>query len=1370
MSYNLLENNEERHVGAHIREHVIPQEMSVTNAAKLLGVGRPALSNLLNGNASLSPEMAKKLERTFAANAKDLLHRQASFKATVSSIQDIAETSKISVPAFLNFTSRDIEDWGNGRIATRSRLAVLIRMLVNSTVDHISEVDFPANDDSQKPGWDGYTEVKIGNPWVPSGKAGWEFGTSKEPKQKANKDYYKSLKLPEAQRREMTFVFVTTMRWAGKKDWATERGSEGKWKNVRAYDASDLEQWTEQSIPVQVWFSKEIHRPSKGTLTLDTFWKNWSADCNPPLVHSLFAEALGGNFAERIKEIIEKNGSVTVAADSRGEGLAFIDAAFRRNERFRNLRDRIILFKEPGVLPSLVARNVGIIPIVDSPIVEKELAPLKGSIPSIVVQPKNIRKPKPDFTLNTLSYNAFNTALIEMGFNRDDVDKLSRRSGQSVTVLRRLLSNTAAIRAPSWSKDARLAHILVPIALAGSWDSRSQNDKEVLQKIRKTSDYEEIERGLLELQSLEDPPVWSVGSYRGVVSKIDALFAVCEHITSTELERFLKIAAERVLDEDDPALDLPDNEKWTANIRGKKRSISRPLREGVLETLVLLAVYGDELFSDRLGFDPAERVAQLVHNLLTPLTGRRLEAQSDDLPMYAEAAPDQLLDILEDDLDQTQPAAFEVVRPAGGGLWVSNPRTGLLWALENMAWSPERFFRVVRVLARLSEKKLDDNWVNKPINTLGSLFSCWLPQTSASVKERIAALEYLVDHYPKLAWSICVEQFEPGPKSASPNHRPRWRPDARGSGNGVPEPERHQMLRRAFDLAVGWAEHTNETLGDLVRCAGSLPDAEQGTVWKLVENWSKSASADEKASLRETVRRYILTKPARNERKNDDDHGQSAKMLRAVKRAYKALEPCDIVQKHSWLFLNDWVEWSADEYHGDEEESIGEAREARIAEKRRTAVEQVYVSEKNPGLIRLSHVGEGSFQVGLFAAQVLGSAEERLRLVCSVLKNGQMTGEQQEQMLLSGLMYGTKQHDDLAAFFEVMKTALDRKVLGQIILLAPFDSQTWDFVDALGNNFSEYYWQNVPIRPLRKQRKMLNFAVSRLLEAGRPRVSFILISLDLSEISSKTLYRILSDAVLSNEHSLESYMREYEVRRAIKHLDQSGEISINEMAALEFQYLAFLEKEEAIPNIERQINDDPKIFAQAVAYAFKRSDDQEDPQELMAADESQIKFKKGQAYRLLKQLKKIPGRDAQGKLNGELLIAWITAVRSLLKSWARSDVGDIEIGQFLANAPDGEDGVWPCEPVRDALEKTLNKNIGEGFRIGNFNLRGARLRARGDGGSQERDLAKQYDELAGALSFTHPKVARELRKIRDEYLAYAKREDTETDIMKRLRH
>ena len=51
-------NFEPPHVGGFLKDAILSGGMSVTDAAKLLGVGRPALSQLLNERASLSPEMA----------------------------------------------------------------------------------------------------------------------------------------------------------------------------------------------------------------------------------------------------------------------------------------------------------------------------------------------------------------------------------------------------------------------------------------------------------------------------------------------------------------------------------------------------------------------------------------------------------------------------------------------------------------------------------------------------------------------------------------------------------------------------------------------------------------------------------------------------------------------------------------------------------------------------------------------------------------------------------------------------------------------------------------------------------------------------------------------------------------------------------------------------------------------------------------------------------------------------------------------------------------------------------------------------------------------------------------------------------------
>ena len=43
--------------------------------------------------------------------------------------------------------------------------------------------------------------------------------------------------------------------------------------------------------------------------------------------------------------------------------------------------------------------------------------------------------------------------------------------------------------------------------------------------------------------------------------------------------------------------------------------------------------------------------------------------------------------------------------------------------LEILAWNPQRLERVVRLLSRLSLYKIDDNYSNKPINSLKNILN-----------------------------------------------------------------------------------------------------------------------------------------------------------------------------------------------------------------------------------------------------------------------------------------------------------------------------------------------------------------------------------------------------------------------------------------------------------------------------------------------------------------------------------------------------------------------------------------------------------------------------------------------------------------------
>ena len=65
------------HPGPWLKRNVVDaHEMSVTYVADCLKVSRPAMSNLLNGKAALSPEMAIRFEKAFGIPAETMLRMQ----------------------------------------------------------------------------------------------------------------------------------------------------------------------------------------------------------------------------------------------------------------------------------------------------------------------------------------------------------------------------------------------------------------------------------------------------------------------------------------------------------------------------------------------------------------------------------------------------------------------------------------------------------------------------------------------------------------------------------------------------------------------------------------------------------------------------------------------------------------------------------------------------------------------------------------------------------------------------------------------------------------------------------------------------------------------------------------------------------------------------------------------------------------------------------------------------------------------------------------------------------------------------------------------------------------------------------------------
>ena len=1353
------------HPGTFIKEHVIPAGMSVTDAAKRLGVGRPALSNLLNGNSSLSPNMAVRLEKSFGVDRQELLDIQAAFDRYDRQGEEKRIAARTYVPSFLTIKAGQIEDWAERNIDARHLLPVLLRKLIHSTGHELRQVDFPGYDNAERKGWDGRIEADAATPWIPEGKSRWEFGTNRNSKSKAESDYVARLgSVSPAERAECTFVFVTPRNWPGKIDWAKGKSTEGGWKAVRALDASDLEQWLEESIPAQVWLAEQLAMPVNGFETLGRSWQRWEEASEPKMTPTMFEPSIIA-YRERFKEWLEKPSEkpFVVAADSTDEALAFLACLFQdlatRSEDLdlaTRSEDLAAVFKSAETLRTLANSSSPFIPIIYTEEAARELATLYRRLHCIIVHPRNAIDSEPDIALDLLNHDAFEKALAEMGIEDDEAERLARESGRSPTILRRRLS-PEAIRTPPWSQDAETAKSLIPITLIGAWHAKSKDDHEAVSTLSDRP-YQETEVDIVRLLQFDDCPVWSVGEYRGVASKIDALFALNKYMTERNLDNFFFLA-EYVLSESDPTLDLPEDKRWAAGLYGKIRNHSAALREGICETLVILSVHGNNLFQERLGIDIESRVSSLIRRLLTPLTLNKLISHDRDLPHYAEAAPDEFLKLLEEDLRQDQPVVIGLLKPVESGLFSSPSRTGLLWALECLAW--KHLGRVSLILARLSRTVINDNWLNKPISSLYATYRSWLPQTAASLEERITALEMLTDRFPDIGWRICIHQFRPGSRIGHGSYRPRWRSDASGAGRSVTRKEISEFMRKALDLALAWPEHNQKTLGALVERLPVIPEKDQTLVWDLIDSWADSETDEKaKADLRERIRTLAFTRRGRK-------HGLKDATKNQAHMAYERLQSHDPVVRHTWLFAQHWVEPSSDEV---EDENFDYAkREEKIRTLRTMAMEEIWVQCGFEGVKALLARSDAPATIGNSLGLNITTMNARTDFLRQCLS---ITGDLERKV--DGCMQGflmSVGDETLDTLLSAVSVGVDTDMIVRLFQCAPFKQDTWRLLDQYSQEILDRYWQGVVPQRNRYSDAELVEIIDRLLKARRPRAAFHTVCWDWPQVETSRLKRLLHAVATVNDEPADWYILDaYSLSEALDSLDGRTDVSLDEMAQLEFMFITDLEhSKHSIPNLERQIAESPALFVQVLAFTFKRNDDGQDPPEWRIENPESRDGLAIAAYSLLGRIERIPGTDeSEGKVNAGELLDWITEARRLCAEHGRVQIGDQKIGELLSRALAEEDGSWPCRPVCEAMEKIASQQIGDGFKVGVFNGRGVYSRGIYEGGAQERELAAKYRNWAKQRAFNYPYVSSVLEGIAANYDQEAKREDTEVEIRRRL--
>ena len=697
----------------------------------------------------------------------------------------------------------------------------------------------------------------------------------------------------------------------------------------------------------------------------------------------------------------------------------------------------------------LLASSTYFIPIVYLEDIERELVNASIQYPCVILRSRNIVNLQADIVLDLLNYDAFKTALIAMEIEEDSINRLAEESECSPTVLRRRLSKNAAIRMPLWAEDEFAAKALIPMALIGAWHSDKTADQEIVSYIANKK-YKNIEEDIVRLLYFDDSPVWSEGTYQGVVSKTDAIFAISRNITPSNLDRFF-IAAESILSETDPALELPEENRWAAALYDKTRNHSDALRTGICETLVILSVHGNNLFERRFGINITDRVSILIHKLIAPLSFEKLLSQEGNLPRYAEAAPDMFLKLMEEDLRSDTPVVLGLLKPVSKSSLFGSPlRTGLLWALECLAWKPNNFLRVSMILARLAQVEIDDNWANKPLDSLKAIFRSWMPQTAASLEQRSKAFKILVERFPDVGWKLCIEQIQTGTQFGYYSYRPLWRSDASGAGQVVTYKEMYDFVRVALNLMIDWSSHDEKALGDLVEHLQGIPEEDQANVWNIIDKWSINASELAKATLREHIRRFAFTRQGHRRKLNGTIHDHAH-------AAYDNLCPLDPAIRHNWLFTDYWVQESMSEL--EDEEYDFNKRDERINYLRKDAMNEIWTYSGFDGIGKLLTDCNAPDIIGRYLSPCIVSLKDQVDFIVCCLStdiNLKTKAERCLQGFLLAIEYGPRNELLWTAAGELSVEDCER-----LFLCAPFQATTWHLLEQLGENMRSKYWKAV---------------------------------------------------------------------------------------------------------------------------------------------------------------------------------------------------------------------------------------------------------------------------------------------------------------------
>ncbi|MBE6119217.1 MAG: hypothetical protein E7189_02070 [Erysipelotrichaceae bacterium] len=963
-----------------------------------------------------------------------------------------------------------------------------------------------------------------------------------------------------------------------------------------------------------------------------------------------------------------------------------------------------------------------------------EIYSIKNNTNIFVLGEDDINAGKKCLNLRKRKKSTVRKKLEDAGANYEVAFQLVEDTHGLYLPLKNKLINGVNNAKPEWAKkDA----ILISLLLCGKW-TENEGDIMVIEELC-GKPYTQILDIINPYMRGENPLFVRFKMYGTVIIHLASVdnawdyLAECVKAESEAWNKYVELVKLTVLEENPEYNYSAEKRLFASSFAGGKPIWSMTLKEGLLRSLILKAYYKNDDDSQAI-------VDKVVKDILDNLQNKRQWLSiSRYFSLLCEASPMAIMKRLDDEWDNNTGLTEIFSEVGNNGMLSTNDYTYFIWGIEQLLYQKKYAIWATEWLLKMNNLREKYQLTNSPYATLQMVFCPWYNATALEQNEKV---EIVKDAFNKghNIWNLIFDSLPINNKSIlKTSSKPKYREidEASVLTNGdviFASEEYYKLCLKFTNYSVDRWKKIINGVKYYVKSSLFLNTTEQ----LLLE--TNTMTDQDKVEIKESVRKEIFI----NRFFNDSEWAMPEDAIKELENLIDQIHMKDDVYEFRYLFipihdfplLNPCV--YSDERHMKKNESmIFKEIEKGLEEYRNRNFDVI-------SLVRVcSKMNQTTLGKYLFIVYSDGVFDEEMYSAIIRENSG---------IALDYAREAANKNDIIVekAVTIAKKMNISEEIIVELLGLELLDATKPMLIDKEKDNIKKIYWQHNALRYYADNLETFNYIICEALEYSN--VEKALETLDLN----KDIFEL--DEVLKYLE-IASYKKDAEWNdSAIYHLGhlvsrlQDEFINSDKcerIALLELSFRGLIRESEMVC-FKKCLQDSPKSLLAILSIIYKTDDGGKTNDYVFNGEQI------GSLYVFYHNLSFCPACEGN-TVNRDKLFHWIEELEEGLKMNNQNRLLGSVLGKVFSSSPIGDDGYYPAEAVRDAIEKYCNQDLEESFIIATYNKRGVYSPS---GGKEERKMANSFKENADSIR-KWSKTARIYDHLSERYLREA---DAEREI------